>query len=198
MTEKTLPLGICDNCGESFPPQLSLYTKHGPRRYCSIECRNTGNSRAGAPIRAARQRERVASGEWQSPYTYMTAEEISAAHAKAARTGRLREVAAGRWRNPALSPAAREKLSRPRKHGDNPALHSAIEKMHGGRMSDLTPEEQVAYRQYQKSRRQTHREEINAWQRNYYCRCMADPERRARLREKWQRQNKRRQQTPPG
>ena len=33
---------------------------------------------------------------------------------------RQRKVKEGRWRNPALDDEARRKLSRPRKHGDDP------------------------------------------------------------------------------
>ena len=195
MADKQLPLGICDNCGAPFPPGVSLYTRRGPRLYCSPECRNAGNSRAGAPIRAEKQRQRVASGEWHSPHDYMTPEQISLAQSKAARRGRLREVAEGRWRNPALTPEAREKLSRPRKHGDNPTLHRAIEKLRQGvRLVELPQDERDAYHQYQAQLRAARRDEVNSWYRDYYRRCMADPEKRAKIRARWRRQNQRRAQ----
>lgn len=57
---KTAPLGICDLCGS---PIDDPYTSKGkPRRYCSRDCRNTGNSRAGNPERIRKQRERIARG----------------------------------------------------------------------------------------------------------------------------------------
>lgn len=193
---KRLPVGVCDHCGQPFPPGVSWYTRRGPRLYCSLDCRNTANSRAGAPLRSAIQRERVASGEWQSPHSYMSPEEISAAQAKAARRGRLREVADGHWRNPALSAEARRKLSRPRRHGDNPALHGAIEKLsRGERVADLRPEEAAAHREWRASLRAARRDEINTWRRAYHRRRMAaDPEYRRRQREKWQQQNRKRAQ----
>jgi hypothetical protein len=114
----------------------------------------------------------------------------------------LREIAEGRWRNPALSLEAREKLSRPRKHGDNPVLHRAIERLRqGAKVADLTPEEREAHRIHRATLREARRDEYNAWRRDYYRRCMADPESRARLREKWQRQNQQRtrvKEKPPG
>ena len=167
-----------------------------PRRYCSVECRNAGNSRAGAHIRAEKMQARVVAGEWRHPHEYMTPEQISETQSKVARRGRLREVAEGRWRNPALSPAAREKLSRPRKHGDNPALHRALEKFRqgAGAAAALTDEEREAHRQYRAQLRAVRREEINAWYRAYYHRSMADPERREKIRARWQRQNRRRSQ----
>ena len=67
---------------------------------------------------------------------------------------RKAEVEAGTWRNPALTDEAREKLSRPRKHADNPTLHSAIEKLRQGTpVADLTPAEQEAHRTYRRQLR---------------------------------------------
>ncbi|HEY4690860.1 MAG TPA: hypothetical protein VIK33_16230 [Anaerolineae bacterium] len=104
------------------------YTRRGPRLHCSIDCKNTANSRAGAHIRAEKARARVRRGEWQNPHLLNppSPEEQS----RRARLGRTREVRAGTWRNPALSSAARKKLSRPRKHGG--ALARAIEKLSRG------------------------------------------------------------------
>ena len=65
MAEKTAPLGICDLCGGEISP--GPYTsKDTPRLFCSRECRNTANSRAGAAIRYATQ-EKVKGGvrEWR-------------------------------------------------------------------------------------------------------------------------------------
>ena len=67
MAEKRLPVGICDHCKSKILVQ-DWYTSHGkPRRYCSIDCRNTANSRAGNPVRVAKLRKSVAEGRWQNP-----------------------------------------------------------------------------------------------------------------------------------
>lgn len=186
MSEKTAPLGICDLCGETFPAGVSLYTKRGPRRYCSIECRNTANSRDGAEIRARKARERVARGEWENPSPFVREDATEAERHLARRkigqgvTRRRRaEVRAGIWRNPALDDAAREKLSRPRAHADNPALHRAIERLRtGDKMSDLTIEEADAYRTWRRALRYARRDEVNAWYRTRYRRMCEDQERR--------------------
>ena len=146
MPAKEQPIGICDLCLGPIPSE-SWVTRRGPRRYCSRECRNTANSRAGAELRSRKARQRVARGVWQNPHHLRppTSEEQAAR----ARTGRLREVAAGRWRNPALAEEARRKLSRPRKHAG--ALHRAIERLRAGAsVSQLTLEEQEAYRSYRR------------------------------------------------
>ena len=143
--DKTEPIGVCDHCKGEITD--TWYTRRGPRRYCCVDCRNTANSRAGAPTRSAKNRARVAAGVWQNPHKLNppTGEE----QARRARLGRLREVAAGTWRNPALADVARVKLSRPRKHtGD---LHRAIEKLKRGlSTADLSPEEQEAHRAYRR------------------------------------------------
>lgn len=170
MSEKKLPLGICDHCGEPFPRGVSLTTKRGPRRYCSIDCRNTANSRNGNPVRTAKLRQAVAAGRWQNPHHLHppTPEEQS----RRSRLVRLREVAEGRWRNPALAPDARAKLSRPRRHGDNPLLHAAMEKLRHGSMQELTPAERDAFHAYQKVLRDAQR-------------TRRTPEQLARLRARW-------------
>lgn len=183
MTEKHLPVGTCDHCGEPFPPNVSHYTRRGPRRYCSIVCRNTANSRAGNPTRTAKLRRAVAEGRWQNPHHLHppTGEEQAAR----AHKGRLREVAEGRWRNPALAPAARAKLSRPRKYADDPLLHRALERLRqGARMADLTAEERARYRSYRQQLRQARLEAVRAYYRARYRRIMAgtDPAVRERLR----------------
>lgn len=170
MTEKKRPLGICDLC-EGLIHQKEWYTSKGnPRLYCSRDCMNAANSRKGAPIRSAKQIEHIKNGEWRNPAKIRppTSEEQSAR----SRKGRLREVAEGRWRNPALTPEAREKLSKPRKHTG--ALASAIEKLHIMHMSELTEEEQEAFRSYsrslwrQGSDSETVREKRRArWRENY-------------------------------
>lgn len=154
---KLLPDGVCDHCGQPFPPGLGWYTRRGPRRYCSIDCRNTANARAGGPIVSVKNKQRMAEGRWQNPAKLHppTSEEQS----RRSRLGRLREVAAGRWRNPALSTEARAKLSRPRVHTDNPVLHSVFEKLRRGRVADLTDEERAAYRVYQQQLRDARRAE---------------------------------------
>jgi len=145
MTGKIKPLGICDLCGAKMPENY-WYTTHGaPRRYCSIECRNTGNSHEGEPIRYQKLIERIQRGEWRNPSELhpATPEE----QGRRARLGRLREVERGTWRNPALSPEAKEKLSRPRKHTG--ALADALEKLgRGVKMAELTPEERIAFHEY--------------------------------------------------
>lgn len=119
MAEKCAPPGICDLCGQQMPTHT---VKGNIRRFCSVECRNTANSRAGNAERTRKLRERVASGEW-----------VNLMHVRPP-TG---EEQAER---------ARAKLSRPRKHSG--ALADAIEKLRlpGVGMADLTPEEQNAYR----------------------------------------------------
>lgn len=153
MTEKTAPLGICDHCGQPIPLHLGDRTSKGkPRLYCSRDCQNTANSRNGNPTRVAKLRQAIEAGQWQNPHLLKppTGQE----QARRAQLGRRREVEAGTWRNPALDEAAREKLSRPRKHGDNPILHSAIEKLRRGfKMNQLSPEEQITYRTYQRRKR---------------------------------------------
>ena len=162
---KRQPLGICDHCLGPIPPR-QWYTSRGrPRLYCSVECRNTANSRAGAPIRSGKLLERIARGEWQNPAELRTP--TSDEQAYRARKGRRREVAEGRWRNPALSDAAREKLSRPRKH--NGLLHTVVEKLRQGlSVTDLSPDEQAAHRAYRKQLRDARREELNRQARERY------------------------------
>ena len=113
MKPKIQPVGICDHCLEPIPEDL-WYTRRGPRLFCSIDCKNTANSRAGSEIRAAKARQRVKEGRWQNPAALNPPDpqEIG----KGTRRIRLKEVAEGRWRNPALSDDARAKLSQPRKH----------------------------------------------------------------------------------
>ena len=66
MAEKRLPVGICDYCEGPIPPG-DWFTRRGPRLYCSVDCRNTANSRAGNAVRTAKQKARVAAGAWQNP-----------------------------------------------------------------------------------------------------------------------------------
>lgn len=148
MTAKTAPLGICDLCGAVLPDP---YTSKGkPRRYCSVDCRNTGNSREGNPERTRKLRESVARGEWVNPHAVRPP--TSDEQADRARKGRLREVAAGTWRNPGLTPEAREINSRPHKHSG--ALAEALERLKHGKMGDLTPEQADAYRAYRQARQE--------------------------------------------
>ncbi|MBP8055089.1 MAG: hypothetical protein KA314_04575 [Chloroflexi bacterium] len=188
---KQQPLGVCDNCLSEILPDEWYTSKGKPRRYCGRDCRNTGNSRAGSPIRSAKARQRVGRGEWQNPAKLNPPTPTEQSHR--ARLGRKREVKAGTWRNPALTDEAKEKLSRPRKHG--PALHAVLEKLQQGqRLADLTPEEQELHRAYRRELRQTRREEVNTWHRNQYRQQqanMSDEEREAQ-RAKWREQNRRR------
>jgi len=157
MTTKTAPLGICDHCEQPIPRGDWRTSKGAPRRYCSRECRNTANSRAGNEIRTQKIRERVAKGEWVNPIEIAppTPEE----QGRRARLGRQREVEAETWRNPALPPAAKDKLSRPRKHDGD--LHSAIEKLRRGTMADLTQTEADAYRRYRRDLRTARKDAAN-------------------------------------
>lgn len=143
---KTRPLGVCDHCGGPIRRSEWYTSKRKPRRYCCRDCRNTANSRAGAPIRSVKILAHIRAGTWQNPHILHPP--TPAEQAARARKGRLREVRAGRWRNPALTLEARRKLSRPRRHSG--ALHAAIEKLRNGKMADLTPEERDAYRAYRR------------------------------------------------
>lgn len=59
---------------------------------------------------------------------------------------------AGIWRNPALDPDARQKLSRPRRHSGD--LAQAIEKLDSGlKMADLNEVEREAYLEYRQALR---------------------------------------------
>ena len=202
MAKKAQPLGICDLCRGKIPPNR-WYTSQGqPRQHCSRTCRNpagglcsTANSRAGADIRSQKARQRVARGEWNNPAKLNPPS--SAEQARRARLGRKREVAEGRWRNLALSKEAREKLSRPRKHGDDSVLHSAIEKLRqGAKVADLTAEEAEAHRAYRRKLRAARRDEINAAARRRYHEQQAQmsEEARAAQRAKWRAANRRRKQ----
>jgi len=120
-------------------------------------------------------KQRVAAGIWVSPLADETPEAEALRLARMgmkSRQVRRAEVEAGAWRNPALTPAARAKLSRPRTILD-PVLHQAQEKLNSGqRVADLTPEEQAAYR--------AHRREMERAQRERWT-----PEERERRHEKW-------------
>lgn len=189
MPDKIQPIGICDCCLQPIPPDQGNWTSKGkPRLYCSIQCRNTGNSRAGNEVRTTKLHERVLLGEWVNPATIRppTPEEQSAR----SRKGRLREVEEGTWRNPGLTPEAREINSLPHKHTG--ALASAIEKLKKMKMADLTPEEQEAYRAHARELRAVRREEANAWYRERYKRQQASmtPEQKEAQREKWREGNR--------
>lgn len=147
MPDKTAPIGVCDHCGGPIPAAQWYTSKRTARLHCSLECKQTANARAGAPVISRKNRERIASGEWRNPMTIRPP--TSAEQAARARKARLREVAEGRWRNPALSDAARAKLSRPRKYSGD--LAAAIEKLKAGQsVADLTEIERNAYRGYRR------------------------------------------------
>jgi hypothetical protein len=190
MAEKLQAVGVCDHCLGPIPPK-EWYTRRGPRLYCSLECRQTANSRAGNPIRVEKIRERMKRGEWRNPSHIRPPTPAEQSHR--ARLGRKREVAAGTWRNPARDDAARAKLSRPRRHEG--ALHSAIEKLGRGlSMADLTDEEAAAYRARAAELRAARREEINRRARERYAArqaAMTDEEREAQ-RARWREGNRRR------
>jgi len=146
------PWPVCEFCGGDLDAHgLGYYTTKGkPRRFCSTWCRATHNSRVGAPIRSAKAKQRVRAGTWENPAKYHTPESLRAAAlaGAAVRTEQHRAaLEAGTWQNPADAPGAREKLSRPRRYGDNPVLHAAMEKLSQGlHMADLTEAEAEAFR----------------------------------------------------
>jgi len=191
MPDKRQPLGICDHCLGSIPAGQWYTSKRRPRLHCSFKCKQAANSQAGASVRAEKARQRVARGEWQNPQRLNppTFEERS----RRAALARKREVARGEWRNPALTDAAREKLSRPRRHSG--PLHTAIEKLKRGQhMADLTEEEAAAYRANSARLRAARREETNRRYRERYAArqaAMTDEEREAQ-RERWREANRRR------
>ena len=194
---------LCELCGDDVDSHgLGYYTVKGtPRRFCSDQCKATHNSRVGAPIRAEKARRRVRAGTWQNPAASMAPEQVRAASqlGAAVRARQHRDaLAAGTWENPAHAPGAREKLSRPRKHGDNPALHRAIEKLGQGlKIIDLLPEEADAHREHQRRLRSEDPERARQQSRQAYRRRMATPEGRARQQAAWERQRERRSQRPP-
>jgi len=147
MTTKRAPIGICDQCGGRIPAAEHYTSKGRPRLHCSLECKQTANSRAGAPIRSRKAKERVRAGTWRNPRSGMTPEHISEAQSRASRKARLREVAEGRWRNPAL-------------------LARAIEKASAGGMAALTPAEHRAYLRWRRELRQARIDEL---------RCLPNP-----------------------
>jgi len=181
MASKQALLGICDLCGGEIPPHLGPYTSKGkPRLYCGDDCKNTANSRAGAPERSRKAKRRVARGEWQNPADLHKPDPANIAAGVS--QARKAEVQAGTWRNPALDDVAREMLSRPRQHGDNPALHSAIEKFKRGlKIDQFAPEEQLAYRAYRRRQRR------ELWERTPEA---EREELRRQWRERWRRRKK--------
>ncbi len=189
MRDKQQPIGICDHCLQPMPRKM-WYTRRGPRLYCGVDCKNTANSRNSKAIRAAKARERVARGEWQNPHFLNppTPEE----QARRSHLARKREVERGTWRNPALSAAARAKLSRPRKHND--LVHRALEKLRIGTMADLTDEERDAYREYRRQLRLRRRNDLNRQARERYHHRIdhLTTEERDALRAQWRRANQRR------
>jgi hypothetical protein len=81
----------------------------------------------------------------------------------------LEEIEAGTWQNPADAPGAQEKLSRSRRHADNPLLHWAFEKLKQGlSVSDLTEAEAEAHWRYGRRRYRMRRTEICEWRREWY------------------------------
>lgn len=155
MADKTAPLGVCDHCGGMIL-DTPYTSKHKPRRYCCVACRNTANSQAGAGVRSQKAKKRVAAGVWVNPLAFETPESRRE-HARKAGQATAEQhkaaIVAGTWRNPALSQKARRKLSRPRTIAD-PVLHRAYERLNAGaHMADLTPEEQDACRAHRRGAR---------------------------------------------
>lgn len=190
--EKKQSVGICDFCLGTIPRDRWYTSKRTARLHCSLRCKNTANSRAGAPIRSREMKQHVQSGEWENPAKLNPP--TPAEQAERARKGRLNEVVDGRWRNPALSESARKKLSRPRKHSGD--LHGAIEKLKHGKMEELTKDERRAYRKYRNELRDGQKDEINRKDRERYKlkrAAMTDEEREAQ-RAKWREQNRRKAQ----
>lgn len=196
LRDKRAPIGICDLCGDLIPRDEWYTSKGRERLYCSTTCKATANSRAGAPIRSRKAKERVARGEWINPRARMTGEEISRVQSRASRAARLREVREGHWRNPAVDDRARRKLSRPRKHRG--ALHRAIEKLRLGSMDSLTDAERRAWTKYRRGLRQARLDEIRQHDRERYRLRQArlTPDEREEQRVRWREQNKRRKKRP--
>lgn len=147
MPDKQQPVGTCDLCLGPIPEDM-WHTRFGPRLYCSIECRNTGNSRIGNPIRVEKLKQSIADGRWPNPAKINPPDPRNIGEGVSKH--RREEVAKGRWRNPALTDEARAKLSKPRRHEG--ILHRAIERLkQGEKLADLTPEERAAYREYRRN-----------------------------------------------
>lgn len=142
MSDKTAPLGICDHCGGPIADPFT--SKRKPRRYCSVDCKNTANSRAGNEERTRKLRERIERGAWVNPRAINPPNPANIG--AGVRRLRLAEVEAGSWRNPGLSDAARAKNSEAHKHSG--PLAEAIERLKHGKMADLSPEQADAYRAY--------------------------------------------------
>ena len=194
MPTKKHPLGVCDLCNGPISPGDWYTSKRRPRLYCSIDCRNTANSRNGNPERVRKLRIAVAAGAWQNPAHLRPP--TSAEQSDRSRQGRLREVAEGRWRNPGLTPEARAINSLPHKHSG--PLAAAIEKLKVcRRLADLTDDEHAAYLAYSRALRAARRDEVNAGYRRRYAErraAMTEAEREAQ-RAKWRADNQRRKRT---
>lgn len=191
MPNKKHPLGVCDLCNGPISPGDWYTSKRRPRLYCSIDCRNTANSRNGNPERVRKLRLAIAAGAWQNPAEINPPDPANLS--AGARRLRLREVAAGTWRNPGLTPEARAINSLPHKHSG--PLAAAIEKLKAGRrVADLTDEERQAHLLYCRALRATRHDEINAYYRRRYAErraAMTEAEREAQ-RAKWRAANQRR------
>jgi hypothetical protein len=187
--DKQQPLGICDLCLGPIPRD-EWYTRRGPRLHCSMDCKNTANSRAGASIRSRKVKRRVARGEWVNPASLNAPDpqNVSAGVSRA----RKAEVKAGTWKNPAITDKARAKLSRPRKHVG--ALHRAIEKLRHGSMKDLTDVEHKAWLKWRRNLRRARIESDRRYHRERYHRQQdaLTPAERKTQRAKWRAQNQRR------
>jgi len=98
-------------------------------------------------VRRIKALARVAAGQWTNPASIRkpARENVSLGVSRSKKLA----VREGRWKNPALTPEARLKLSRPRKHSG--ALADAMEKLGRGlKMADLTEEERLAYHAYRR------------------------------------------------
>lgn len=196
---KIKSVGVCDLCGGPIPRGEWYTSKGAPRLHCSIECRQTANSRAGNPKRIEKLRQAIARGEWKNPRALMTPEEISAAQSHASRTARTREVKEGHWRNPALGAKARKKLSRPRKHRGR--LHRALELLRQGiKLRDLPDDLRAAHNRYRRRLAKQNGEHRRAWYREWYKKRQAQmtPESREQQRAKWRAGNQRKAEKKRG
>jgi len=146
---KEQPIGICDYCLEYIMAEDWYTSKGKPRQHCCRDCRNTANSQAGAQIRSTKTLARIAAGEWINPATLHPPDPVNVGiGVRRSILGRIRQ---GVWTNPALSQAARKKLSRPRKHSGPLAV--AIDRLDSGsKISDLSEDEATAYRTWRKER----------------------------------------------
>jgi ribosome-binding protein aMBF1 (putative translation factor) len=146
-------------------------------------------------------RKKARQGLWHSGAESFT-EEQRREYAKMGGAVRVEQIKAaieaGTWKHPSEYPGVREKLSRPRKHADNPELHRAFEKLgQGARMADLHQVEAEAVRAYRRKIRAADPERFRRYDKRAYQRRLATEEGRAKERAKWRKEKKRLRERQP-